>query len=244
MKGIGQEVGNTRHTTEIFFNIIRPLARSLFFNRDGSTDRRHIKEDSGHLVWQADAAMGIWNARQEACVHPDPWSKLHEPRHGGALEVGSRWRHVHFIGDIFNDDISRAVNKVAVEIGGVLLLLLLHFKIPDWRVMPLASRGDGGDADKFTPPVVEEFLLGDIDDDMSRAIHRLTGPVGYPVGQRCRGGSCDNGAIGPQILGCCGVQPTVVGGAGTEEKHGHAGYDSLDELPESPDLLKSFYEQE
>jgi len=183
------------HTSD--FKLIGPMARSLFLDRHGSADRRHIVENLGHLVRQADAAMGIGNARKESGMHPDSRSKLHEPRHGGALEVGSRRRHIDFIGDIFNDDVSRAVNKVAVEIGGVLLLLLLHLKIPDRRVMPLASRGDGGDADESATFVVEEFLLADIDDDMSRAIHRLTGPVGYPVGQRCRGGSCDNGAIGP-----------------------------------------------
>ena len=85
-------------------------------------------------------------------------------------------------------------------------------------IMALASGGDGGDTDEFISLVREKLWLGDIDADPRRAAGTLPCPVGDPVGERCRGSLCHNRSVGAEVLGGGGVEPPVVGSAGTQKE--------------------------
>jgi len=112
--------------------------------------------------------MGVWNPGQEAGVHADTRGKLHKPRHGGTLKMGSG-RSLVLLGiDIFHYHCAGGIHEITVEIGGMFFFLLLNPEVSYGRIMTFTACGTRRDPYKFASLVVVHFLISDIDDHVGR----------------------------------------------------------------------------
>ena len=93
--------------------------------------------------------MGISHSGEESGVHADSRCELHEPRHRGTLEVGSLGGLVLLSVDILHDYVSGCIDKVAVEVGGVLLFFFTDLELSHRGVVPFLAGGNGRDADQL-----------------------------------------------------------------------------------------------
>ena len=93
--------------------------------------------------------MAIRHARKESLVHAHALiADTHEVGHRRADKVSSRWAGIG-LGDILDHGFSRSIDKIAIEIGGMVHVSLEDFIISRRRVVAFAAGRDGRDADQF-----------------------------------------------------------------------------------------------
>src|SRR5262245_10216781 len=116
-------------------------------------------------------------AGQIALMHSNTSSDSHKEGHRRAFENRARRFGILTYVDVLLNNVTRRINVIPVEVGGMIMVLLHNLIVANWGIMAFASGGDLGNADQLIRFVEVRALLLEVNDDGGRAGNSVPIPI-------------------------------------------------------------------
>ncbi len=115
-------------------------------------------------------------------MHANAAYEAHEVMHLGAFKARTCWWLVFGDVDVGDDHIASAIDKVAIEVGFMPLILLDDFEVAGFGGVLFVSRGERADTGKLATFIEVGLLITEVDGHAGGTTHPITIPVRVLIG--------------------------------------------------------------